>query len=98
MKKITDAIDLLNFDEPAKREPTRAEYEAYWLDKDTDLPFEEWLVERARLAFIAGLKMQMLEESPELDAMMTDKEYEAIREMCEITAAANLPADERFLP
>ena len=54
--------------------------------------------ERARIAYIAGMKMQMLEESPELAAMMTDKEYEAIREAFEVTAAAHLPADERFLP
>ena len=91
--------DLLDWDEMVLRDETMTdEQKAYWMDKDTNLLFDEWLAERARIAYIAGLKMQMLEASPELAAMMTDDEYEAIREAFEVTAAANLPADERFLP
>jgi len=96
---MREAKDLLDWNEMVLRDETMTdEQKAYWLDKDTDLPFEEWLAERARLAFVAEMEKQMLEAAPELAAMMTDKEYEAIREAFEITAAANLPADERFLP
>jgi|GEM_PF-6239689 len=96
---MREAKDLLDWNEIALRDTTMTDdQKSYWMDKDTDLLFDEWLAERAHLAFIAEMEKQMLEAAPELAAMMTDKEYEAIREAFEITAAANLPADERFLP